>query len=53
MYIQFSKKGKEMKNTERHRLIDLSLLLTFSLVKWTSFYEIKGLQRSLNTNFRT
>ena len=41
-----------MKYTKHHRHIGLSLLFIFSLDKWTLFYTVKGLQRSLNTDFR-
>ena len=41
-----------MKNTECHRVKYVPLQFIFSLGKWTLFYAVKGLQRSLNTRFR-
>ena len=49
--LQFNKKRKGMKYLKHRRHIGLSLLFIFSLDKWTLFYTIKELQRSLNTDF--
>ena len=52
LYKTVQQKGKGMKYTKHHRHIDLSLLFAFSLDKWTLLYKIKGLQCSLNTDFK-
>ena len=42
LYNTFQQKGKGMKSTKYRRHVGLSLLFTFSLVKWILFYTIKG-----------